>query len=126
VIRAFGTDVKVAARSRGVEIHGTCECGNEARIGERACDRCLWLDGRTPLIGNVIEILREQRFASVENIADELGVKKRNVLRALAELRRLGRVASEIDHVERRYGWGREFHDWSDTKVWRLCDRRAP
>lgn len=72
-----------------------CDCGAPKTPGAVACLRCQFLDGDTlpPMAQILLSELRQVGHATLDSIEVELGaVSTRSLYRALAELRRAGRL----------------------------------
>jgi len=70
-----------------------CECGRRKQARSAACDRCLFLDGRTCGPWAVISALRHwSEPATLEEIATTGEISTRNAYRIIRELAESGRV----------------------------------
>lgn len=98
--RGHGT----AGLARALDDLDDCECGRPKPLGEPSCSRCSWLDraqDRGTVRSSVVRTLRGSRAMTVAEIVEASGCVRRNVVDALAELERSGRVARrdvEIEH----------------------------
>lgn len=62
-----------------------------------ACARCLYLDGRGPRERAIIEYLRLQGSATVEQVAEEMGLSYNAAQVTLIRMRRKGRLGGWVD-----------------------------
>ena len=79
-----------------------CECGRRKLPGAESCFRCGWLDGLGTGGGqDIISALRRLGGqASNDALELETGMPERTLRRALAQLRNLKRVATDVDRDE--------------------------
>lgn len=123
-----------------------CECGQPKTPEARSCDRCAFLDAPLSMRSAIaiIDALRDERYASLSDLAETVRCSPRQTLRTLKQLAALGRVDFVVEEFEHELdgqdvGWGRWWrtqqhrHMSKDVRVpttmsanrnlWHLTDR---
>lgn len=83
-------------RRRRSRDRAACECGRP-KGQATTCARCRYLDGRGPRERAVIEYLRLQGSATVEQVAEEMGITYNSAQVTLIRMRRKGRLGGWVD-----------------------------
>lgn len=77
----------------------TCECGTPKTRDQRACDRCTFLDepmGMRSALA-IIRALRNERYLTIIELAEEIGQSTRQTLRTVKQLVELCRIESVVE-----------------------------
>lgn len=79
-----------------------CECGRRRLPDAESCFRCAWLDGLGTGAGqDIISALRRLGGEATNDALEiETGLPERSLRRALAQLRNLRRIVTEVDRDE--------------------------
>lgn len=111
--------IELAAQRTKDAVFGSsreCECGNSKSRKSKACDRCLFLDGRRQDWGIVIDAMRGSRGMSLLELCEatksgvEFSNHRRAMLRTMQTLMEQGRVRRywrEGDEFAVSNAWGR-------------------
>ena len=94
-----------------------CECGEYFKPNKvGCCDRCARLDGMGRSEQRIIAEMRRLPHATTQELADEMGVTKRHVLRMVTTLEKRGRL----------HRWMAETSGEMDLLAWGDVPCRSP
>jgi hypothetical protein len=83
----------------------TCECGTPTKKHHRMCRRCRFLE-QARSASMIVSVLREHRVLTIVEIAHCTRQSRRNTLRSLQRMLKIGRCARALEEVECENGRG--------------------
>lgn len=77
-----------------------CDCGRRRPACAETCSRCAWLDRRSHAQARLVDFLRTQRWATMGDMLEALGICRRPLERTVEALMATGRLVREWEELD--------------------------